>query len=156
MTRAKYRLMGLVRAMRQLLRGAPVDCVGVLATRIGAVPMYGVPADLDLTFLHDALLVQVCLGEYQIQFAFFPTGHISVEGKWELLAADGSRIDGLQPVPRTEPYRLHQLLGQRVVRTEIAPPSWIALQFERGELLRVFDNSQQYESFSIQPGNIFI
>ena len=99
--------------------------------------MYGVPADLDLAFLHNAELIQVCLGVYQIQFAFHPAGHIGVEGKWELIAADGTRIDGLQPVPRTEAYHLHQLLGQRVIRTEVSPPNWIALHFEHGELLRI-------------------
>ena len=40
--------------------------------------MYGVPADLDLAFLHGAELIQVCLGQYQLQFHFHPAGSISV------------------------------------------------------------------------------
>jgi hypothetical protein len=42
--------------------------------------MYGVPANLDLTFLHGAKLTQVCLGQYEVQFHFHPIGSILVEG----------------------------------------------------------------------------
>ena len=118
--------------------------------------MYGVAADLDLSIFQQAELIQLCVGVYQIQFSFHPKGYLGVEGKWELLANDGTLIDALEPVPRTRPYQVHRLLGQKVVRTELSPPDWIALYFERGEVLRVFDDSPQYESFSIQPGNIFI
>jgi hypothetical protein len=51
--------------------------------------MYGVPTDLDLSFLHGALLIQVCLGQHQVQFHFHPTGSIAVEGGWELRDAAG-------------------------------------------------------------------
>ena len=56
--------------------------------------MYGVPVDLDLSFLHGAELIQVCLGQHQLQFHFHPVGSISVEGGWELRDAAGVRIDG--------------------------------------------------------------
>ena len=42
------------------------------------------------------------------------------------------------------------------VGTEIDQPRSFALKFEGGDVLRVFDNSEQYESFSIQPGDIFV
>lgn len=118
--------------------------------------MYGVPENLDLAFLRDAELIQVCLGLYQVQFNFFPEGSLSVMGEWELLAADGSEIDRSVQPPRARPFEFHRLLGQRIAGSLLSPPGWIALRFERGELLRVFDSSQQYESFSIQPGNIFV
>jgi hypothetical protein len=111
--------------------------------------MHGVPPDLDLAFLDSAELTYVGIGVHQIQLSFHPTGAIGIEGGWELLAADGSKIDGLMPVPRSVPYQLHLLLGQRVVRTKISAPAWFAIEFERGELLRVFDDSRQYESFSV-------
>jgi hypothetical protein len=111
--------------------------------------MHGVPPDLNLAFLESAELTQVAIGVYQIQLSFHPTGAISSEGGWELLDKDGSKIDGLMPVPRSAPYQLHLLLGQRVVGTTISAPDWFAIEFERGELLRVFDDSPQYESFSV-------
>jgi hypothetical protein len=74
--------------------------------------MYGVPADLPLAMFEKATLVQVCLGEYQLQLRFQNDEHarkrsagptISIEGRWELC-----------------------------------------------------DDSEEYESFSIQPGDIFV
>jgi hypothetical protein len=118
--------------------------------------VYGVPADLDLLFLHGAELIQVCLGQYQLQFHFHPAGSISVEGGWELLDPAGMRIDGSHDGPERPPYQLHRLLGRRVTASEIAAPRWFAIQFDGGEVLRIFDDSEQYESFSIQPGNIFV
>jgi hypothetical protein len=117
--------------------------------------VYGVPEDLDLQFLHGADVIQVCLGLSQVQFVFHPEANISVEGDWILYAADGSELDRSRPSPRQEAFQLHRLLGQRVEKTTVSSPSWIALHFESGELLRIFDDSE-YESFSIQPGNIFI
>jgi hypothetical protein len=66
------------------------------------------------------------------------------------------RIDGFQEGPERPPYQLHRLVGRQVAASEVAAPTWFALRFEGGEVLRIFDDSQQYESFSIQPGNIFV
>jgi hypothetical protein len=118
--------------------------------------MYGVPADLNLAFLHGTELVQVCLGQHQVQFHFHPAGTISVEGGWELLDAFGTRIDSSQGGPERPPHQLHRLLGRRVVVSEVAAPRWFALQFDGGEVLRIFDDSEHFESFSIQPGNTIV
>jgi hypothetical protein len=118
--------------------------------------VYGVPADLNLAFLHGAKLIQVCLGQYQLQFHFHPTGSISVEGGWALQDAAGVRIDGHHDGPERPPYQLHRILGHRVVASEVSAPAWFALRFEGGELLQVFDDSPQYESFQIEPGGIIV
>jgi hypothetical protein len=118
--------------------------------------MHGVPANLDLAFLHGAELIQVCLGLYQLQFHFHPSASISVEGGWDLRDPGGSVIDGRHDGPDRPPYQLHRLLGRRVVGSEVSAPAWFALRFDGGDALRIFDDSQQRESFSIQPGNIFV
>jgi hypothetical protein len=121
--------------------------------------VHGVPIDLDLSFLHGAELIQVCIGQYQLQFHFHPVGSVSVEGGWELRDATGAWIEGAaRSDNRGErpPCHLHKLLGRRVAATEVRAPQWFALRFEGGDVLRVFDDSVQYESFSIQPGNIFV
>lgn len=118
--------------------------------------MYGVPSNLDLSFLHGAVLVQVCLGQFQVQFHFAPLGSIYVEGDWEFVGADGCVTDRSFPTNERPPFQLHRLLGCAVVGSDLSAPNWFALRFERGEQLRVFDNSRQFESFSIQPGNIFV
>ena len=118
--------------------------------------MYGVPQNLDIAFLHGASVIQVCLSQHQIQLHFHPVGSISIEGRWELHDANDFRIDRSHDTPNRPPYQLHRLLGQHVAATEVAAPGSFSLRFETGELLRVFDDSKQFESFSIQPGDIFV
>jgi hypothetical protein len=120
--------------------------------------VHRVPENLDLAFLHRAELVLVGLGMYQVHFHFHPAGVISVEGGWEMLSSDGTQSDDHARHTGTErpPYQLHRLLGLRVIGSKVSAPDWFALTFETGWVLRVFDNSEQYESFSIQPGNIFV
>jgi hypothetical protein len=84
-----------------------------------------------------------------------PEGLIGVEGKWELKDAQGNRVDGAMPHERRARYTIHRLLGQAVTRFEIDPPASFTLHFTKGDRLTVFDESE-YESFSIQPANIFV
>ena len=114
--------------------------------------MYGVPESMDLRPLHGAELTHVGLGEYQVQLNFHPAGYLSIEGWWELRAADGTVIDRSEPAPRGNPYHFHRLLGQKVTGSELSPPDWLALRFERGEVLRVYDDKPNYESFTVHSG----
>jgi hypothetical protein len=96
------------------------------------------------------------LGLYQIYLHFHPEGIITIEGDWELRDETGSLIDRECWGPNREPYQLHKLLGRCVIATEVNAPKSFALRFDSGHVLLVFDNSAEYESFSIQPGNIFV
>jgi hypothetical protein len=118
--------------------------------------MYGVPADLSLERFLGATLIQVALGEFQIQFRFRPEGEIAVEGRWELRDQAGRLVDQAQATATRDVYRVHQLLGRKVTASRVEAPQSIALQFDSGQWLRVFDSSQEYESFTIQPGDIFV
>ena len=120
--------------------------------------MYGVSPDLNLEFLHDADLTQICLGNWDLQFRFAPEGSISVWGDWELLAADGSQLDRSYDAAGSDrpPYELHRLLGRRVSGSEVHRPDWIALQFQGGEVLKVYGTDESYESFMIQPVNVVV
>src|SRR5882724_2013063 len=118
--------------------------------------MYGVPADLSLERFVGATLVQVALGEFQIQFRFQPEGEIAVAGRWELRDNAGLLVDQAQATADREAYRVHQLLGREVTGAWVDAPKSIALQFNSGHRLEVFDSSQEYESFTIQPGDIIV
>ena len=118
--------------------------------------MYGVPKNLNLSPFLGRTLIQLGIGEFQVQFVFHPEGNISVEGDWELRDADGSLVDRSISNDKRPEYRLHRLLGHEVARWEIEPPTSLSLSFTNGCVLRIFDNSKQYESFSIQPGNIYV
>lgn len=119
--------------------------------------MYGVPTGLDIRFLHGSELIRVHVGPYQIQLFFYPEAHISVECEWKLLGEDGTLHDRGEPgTDEMLAFPVRRLLGRRVGLTEVNPPTSISLQFDCGEVLRIIDSDTNYESFSIQPGNIYI
>jgi hypothetical protein len=118
--------------------------------------MPGIPVDLDLSFLHGAELTQVCLGTWQVQFHFEPPASIAVEGDWELTDKEGRVIDQSSDIVREQPFHLHLLLQRVVVGVEVSAPLWFTLRFTGGLALRVSVRSDGHESFSIQPGDIFV
>jgi hypothetical protein len=118
--------------------------------------VYGVPADLDLQRLSGATLIQLAIGEFQIQFHFEPETQIAVEGRWELRDRSGHVIDLAQSNADRDVYRIHQLLGRRVVGSQVNPPESFTLEFDNGDRLQVFDSSDRFESFSIQPGGVIV
>jgi len=116
--------------------------------------MYGVPADLDLSRLENSVLIQLCIGQYQMQFHFHPSSLISVEGKWELRDASGTLLDGTERnLLRENAIDAHRLLGKRVSGASLDAARSISLCFEGGDLLTIYDDSTEYESFYIQPGD---
>ena len=118
--------------------------------------MYGVPVDLDLSLFKGAVLTQLCVGEFQVQFRFHPIGTISVEGRWELRDTLGSLIDQMKRNAERDSFYLHVLLGKSVDGFSLDAPRSFSLCFETGHVLTIFDDTRQYESFSIQPGDIYI
>ena len=104
-----------------------------------------------------ATLIQIALSEAQLQFNFDTQGHgISVEGGWEFVNEDGEVIDAAKPNwDRTE-YRIHVLLGRQVEGWAVHAPDWFELRFGSGLTPRVHDDSRDHESFSIQPGDIYV
>jgi hypothetical protein len=119
--------------------------------------MYGVPADLDLSRFKGATLIQLGIGEFQVQFHFHPQGSVSAEGKWELRDSSGVLVDeATETNAERDSYHLHIILGKSVESYSVSAPDSFSLRFESGHTLTVFDDSKQYESFSIQPGNIYV
>ena len=51
--------------------------------------------------------------------------------------------------PDRDSYRLHRILDLPVVRFEIDAPRSFTLVFDPGYRLTVFDDAEQYESFSV-------
>jgi hypothetical protein len=118
--------------------------------------MHGVPPDLNLSSFKDATLIQLGIGEYQIQFHFNPESSISVEGRWELRDSADTLIDSgaRDSITKREALHLHTILGKRVVSYSVSAPDSFSLRFGSGHLLTIFDDSKQYESFSI--GGIYV
>jgi hypothetical protein len=61
----------------------------------------------------------------------------------------GDIVDRAEEHETRESYRIHRLIDIAVARFSIDPPASFALFFDNGLALTVFDDSEQYESFSI-------
>lgn len=125
--------------------------------------MYGVPHDLDLTRFYGAEVIQLAIGTHQLQVLLQPDAGVGgqlqtlgIEGHWELRDRSGALIDQAQEPATREAYRVHRMLGQRVTAGSLDVPLSFSLEFGNGLVLTVFDDSKQYESFFIQPGDIFV
>ena len=92
------------------------------------------------------MLYQVHLMPHQLNLVFAPDARFFIEGEW----------DRQHPWPRQEPYYWHRVLDRRVVGWSVSPPKSLALEFEGGLVLRLFDSSEQFESFLIEPGGIVV
>src|SRR5688572_647110 len=93
------------------------------------------------------------------QADFSGTAIIAATSRWELRDGDGQLIDSACDHAEREAYRLHKLLDVRVARFSIDPTTSFTLHFESGLALTVFDDSEQYESFSIHldgQGDLYI
>jgi hypothetical protein len=118
--------------------------------------LHGVPANLDLSAFVNTTLQRIDFGPYIIHLNFDGDRTvISVEGDWELRDGSGDVIDRSSNDP-AKAYRLPLLAGKTVTSTEIDPPTSFSLVFDSGHELRIFDNSKEFESFAIQPGDIFV
>lgn len=128
--------------------------------------MYGVPADLDLERFVGAALVQLCLGQREAQLRFqaldsawpdeSPTLEVSVVGGWELYDASGAPAARGARGMGGAAHVLYDLIGDSVAETDVDPPHWFALRFDDGRELRILDDSDDEESFSIQPGDVYV
>ena len=123
--------------------------------------MYGVPADLDLTGFHGTTLILIGVAEQTLHFTFQPETpsplyEVVVEGGWDLRDAAGDIIDRKQDHATRDVYRVHRVLGRTVVSSAVDGPKSFTLQFDSGHKLTVYDDSDRYESFSIQPGDVYV
>lgn len=65
----------------------------------------------------------------------------------------GKNRTGTEPIAQAT-LRAHSLLTLTVVSFHLEPPESFTLIFDDGQQLRVFDNSDRYESFSF--GGVYI
>jgi len=118
--------------------------------------MYGVPTDLPLEPFVGREFNQICLGRFQLQFHASGAGSIYVEGRWELRDEAQTLVDREQDHVERDAFRLHPIIDLPITRVSIDPPKAFSIFFENGWALTIFDDSPQYEAFSIhldgQPG----
>jgi hypothetical protein len=75
--------------------------------------VYGVkPSDIThMSHLRNAEVIQVCVGQYDLQFNFHPTGNVSVQGRCELLDDSAKLIDVREDWTRSSVFRFLAKIG---------------------------------------------
>jgi hypothetical protein len=118
--------------------------------------MYGVSAELDLTPFLGLAVIQVAVGEHQVQLNLHPEGSISIEGSFELTSAEEVLVKASASLNPEGFSRLVALVGTTIVAATAEPPSAIRFEFSSGHRLRLIESSKQYECFVLEPGPIII
>jgi hypothetical protein len=111
--------------------------------------MQGVPKDIQLERLVGQAFNFIGLGRFQIQFHVSGVVAIHVEGRWKLHDGAGTLVDAGQELANRDAYHVHHVLDIPIVRFALDAPHSFTLFFESGHSLTIFDESEQYESFSI-------
>ena len=107
--------------------------------------MHAFPPSEDLRFLIGLEIVQVCLDAWSTQLRFSEGGQITVEGKFEHLAANGS-LWVHQSSERMDngPVFLRALIQQRIDKLE-TEPLMLTLHLSKGDILRIHSDVGPHE-----------
>jgi hypothetical protein len=119
--------------------------------------MYGLPNDIDLSFLNGRLVEQIAIGVYQIIFGFDEDVRISVYFQFSYL--DGLSESVWRPELGFAPIAAHAvaLLGATVETFEAQEDGTLTLNFSNGHRLVIPDSSKEYESYDItRPGQTIV
>jgi hypothetical protein len=123
--------------------------------------MYGVPPDVNLEPFVGATLIQVCIGPHDLQLHFARIrpedgpASVSIWSWFVLIDAGGEVVEEGSPTDvRTK--SIPTLLNTAVVAARREDESAVAFVFESGHVLRLVDDSKQYESFLIEPGTVVV
>lgn len=116
--------------------------------------MYGLPEDIDLTFLHGKELLQVCIGLNEVILNFHGQVSITVESEFTHMARTGE-VTRFQDC-RSSALALASFLGISLSTVKGAADGTLTLCFSNEEILEVYDDSKEFESYQIRIGSRLI
>ncbi len=108
--------------------------------------MYRIPKELDLSPIVGAITTQIRVGQFDLQFTFGPVSFTvqspvnlyrdsKLLGRWE---------EGKWPAPE-----FYDIMNTEVVCCEVINERLIVFEFGNGMEMHLVDNSDQYESMTI-------
>jgi hypothetical protein len=116
--------------------------------------MYGLPKDLDFSFIVGKRLDQVSFAQSVIFFFFDDKISITLESTFQHQSrqdVENLRLGVTQSVPVTH-STLMQLVGRSVVSATGDDEGTLILVFDDGQVLRCLENRSPYESYSFTDG----
>lgn len=113
--------------------------------------MHGLPKNMDLSFIENKNVEQVCIGEHQIILHFDEYLSISIETSI-YVSNDGNKPIEFAKLPEAAPV-LCTLLGRCVRKAIGSPDGTLDLEFENGTRVVIHDDNERYESYQIKYGD---
>jgi hypothetical protein len=116
--------------------------------------MYGLPHDVDLGFFEGKVLLQACFGAHDLILNFDGDVNITVTSSIGWASPDGSiqQYDDF----RHSALQVLGLLNLPVTSATAVDAGTLSLQFPDGSRLYVYDDSKEYESYTIRNGDQMI
>lgn len=111
--------------------------------------MYGLPKEMNLDFLVGQTLTQVCVGLHDLVLNFH--GEVSITVMSRICLNDPHR----RAVREYKDFRdsvndLISILNRTIAVAKGSCDGTLDLEFESGEMLSVYDDSKEYESYIIR------
>lgn len=110
--------------------------------------MYGLPQDINLTFFNGKTLLQACFGAHDLILNF--EGDVSVTVTSSLGCMDsGDNIQKYDDFRQAAPAVM-VLLNQTILSAAGDEAGTLTLKFDGGGVLAIYDDSKEYESYTIK------
>jgi len=112
--------------------------------------MYGLPKGLSLEFLCGQTLLQVCVGAHDLILNFHDDVSVTVTSRIACAGPDGARHeydDFRQAAPE-----LMVFLNETIAKAEGSEDGTLRLAFDTGGTITIYDDSAEYESYTIRHG----
>ncbi len=116
--------------------------------------MYGLPHDVNLDFFEGKVLLQACFGAHDLILNFDGDVSVTVTSSIGWASPDGAiqRHDDFRQVAP----QVLGLLNQPVTSATAVDAGTLSLHFADGSRLYVYDDSKEYESYTIKNGDQMI
>lgn len=110
--------------------------------------MYRLPPDVDLSFLVNKTLIQVCFGGNDLVLNFAPNVSITVTSSVRVSGPSGTgeRREDFREIANS----LFRLLNSSISSAAGHPDGTLILTFTGEWLLEIYDDSDRYESYVIR------
>jgi hypothetical protein len=115
--------------------------------------MHGLKSDIDLSFLLNKEIAQICLGKYQIILRLSESVEISIEGRMKYTSRSGPYKEVEILCSDVHAGILQNLFEIPIVQIGIQSPGDLLLEFENRDELLIFDSNPQTESYQLSFGN---
>lgn len=110
--------------------------------------MYGLPKNIDLSFLVGRELLQVCIGSNDLILHFDDRVSILITSNchWKSISGVGVEIDSYAESANM----ICRPLGSKILNATSDESGTLSMKFSNGDAFMLFDDSQQFESYVIE------